>query len=126
MQQTNLETEKKIPFAITHVCPIKTTYQAGGIFDIERELYTKWNEELERMDIKFMLCGHFHKAFILTQGDEQNLIDHSYPVVVGSAHSEEDLWGAAITLNKDKMEVCFTNTACEVMESYTLYFSKKV
>ena len=126
LQQTNLETEKKIPFAITHVCPIKTTYQAGGIFDIERELYTMWNEELERMDIKFMLCGHFHKAFILTQGDERNLIDHSYPVVVGSAHSEEDLWGAAITLNKDKMEVRFTNTACEVMESYTLYFSTKV
>ena len=123
LKQVTLDKENKIPFVITHVCPIKTTYQAGGIFDIERDLYTKWNEALEEMDIKFMLCGHFHKAFILTKGDEQNLIDHSYPVVVGSAHSEEDLWGAAITLNKDKMEVSFTNTACAVMENYTLYLS---
>ena len=46
-------------------------------------------------------------------------------MVVGSAHSEDDLWGAAITLNKDKMEVRFTNTACEVMENYTLYFEKE-
>ena len=46
-------------------------------------------------------------------------------MVVGSAHSEEDLCGAAITLNKDKMEVRFTNIACEVMESYTLYFERE-
>ena len=121
LKDTVLETENKIPFAISHVCPTKTTYQAGGIFDIERELYTKWNEALEKMGIKFMLCGHFHKAFILRQGDEGNLIDHSYPVVVGSTHSEEALWGAAITLNRDKMEVYFTNSACEVVESHTLY-----
>ena len=125
LKQVELDRENKILFAVSHVCPIKTTYQAGGIFDIERELYTKWNQALEKMGIQFMLCGHFHKAFILTQGDERNLIDHSYPVVVGSAHSEEDLWGAAITLNRDKMEVCFTNTACEVMESYTLNLSDK-
>ena len=125
LQETKLETENKIPFAISHVCPIKTTHQAGGIFDIERELYSQWNRELERMDIRFMLCGHFHQAFILTQGDERNLIDHTYPVVVGSACLEEELWGTAITLNKDKMTVCFTNTMHEVVESHTLYYSNE-
>ena len=120
LKSTKLDTKNKIPFAITHVCPMKTTYQPGGIFDIERELYAKWNEALEEMGVQFMLCGHFHQAFILQQGDEANLIDHTYPVVVGSAHLENDLWGAAITLNKGKMDVSFTNTACEVVESYTL------
>jgi hypothetical protein len=77
-----------------------------------------------KLSYEFMLCGHFHKAFILLQGEEQNLIEHSYPVVVGSAHTYYDLWGAAITLNKDKMTVCFTNCACEVEESYNVLFKK--
>ena len=123
LKELDFNSGDKISFAISHVCPTMTTYQAGGIFDIERELYTKWNEELERSGVKFMLCGHFHRAFILTQGDERNLIDHTYPVVVGSVHTDEELWGAAITLNKDKMEVLFTNVACEVVESHTLNFS---
>ena len=120
LQTTDLETENKITFAVSHICPIKATSSAGSVFDIERELYGKWNAELERIKIKFMLCGHFHKAFILTQGDEQNLIDHTYPVVVGSAYTDDDLWGAAITLNKDKMEVYFTNVEKKIIQTYEL------
>lgn len=119
----NLETTTKIPFVISHVCPIKTTYQPGGIFDIERELYSQWNEELERIGIKFMICGHFHKAFILTQGDERNLIDHSYPVVVGSACLDDELWGSAVTLNQDKMFVCFTNSEQKIVEKHIILFA---
>ncbi len=124
LKELDFASGDKIPFAISHVCPIKTTYEPNGVFDIERELYSQWNEELERLGIKFMLCGHLHKAFILLQGDEQNLIEHTYPVVVGAAHTYDDLWGAAITLNKDKMTVCFTNCAREVEESYNLLFEK--
>ena len=125
LKNTVLETKNKIPFVISHICPAKSTCHPNGIFDIERECYIQWNKELERIGVAFMLCGHFHKAFILTQGDERNLIDHSYPVVVGSAHVEEELWGAAITLNRDKMKVCFTNNSCEVVESYTLLFTEE-
>jgi DNA repair exonuclease SbcCD nuclease subunit len=118
LQKKALNTEK-IPFAVSHICPIKTTEQAGGGFDIERETYSKWNEELERLKIKFMLCGHFHKAFVLLQGDEKNLIEHSYPVVVGSVCSEV-LMGAAITLNKNEMKVCMTDKSHQIIETYTL------
>ena len=122
LKEVKLETEKKIPFAISHVCPMMTTYKAGDIFDLERELYTEWNKELECMGVKFMLCGHFHKAFILQPGNERSLIEHKYPVVVGSL-LDKDLWGAAITLNKDKMLVQFTNKAREAVETYELDLS---
>ena len=77
------------------------------------------------MGIKFMLCGHDHKAFVLLQGDERNLIDHTYPVIVGSACSDKGLLGAAITLNKTEMTVCFTNSACEIVEKYSLLLTDK-
>jgi DNA repair exonuclease SbcCD nuclease subunit len=125
LKEVKLGTQNKIPFAISHLCPAKTTNEPGGIFDIERETYSAWNKELERIGIKFMLSGHFHKAFILSQGDERNLIDHTYPVVVGSAHSEEGLLGAAITLNKDEMTVCFTNSEHEVVEKQVLFLADK-
>ena len=118
LRQATLDTENKIPFAISHICPIKTTNQAEGIFDIERELYEKWNKELERLNVKFMLCGHFHKSFVLLQGDERNLIDHSYPVIVGSVCSSEGLRGAAITLNKNEMKVCMTDKLHQIVETY--------
>lgn len=122
LKNTTLDTENKIPFAITHVCPMMTTFEAGSIFDIERDCYTKWNEELERMGVKFMLCGHYHKAFLLECDDERNLLAHNYPVLVGSACFPEDLWGAAITLNKTEMKVEFTNKERKVQESFVVKF----
>jgi len=120
LKQTVLDTEHKIPFAISHICPIKTTNQAGGIFDIEKDTYAQWNQELERAQIKFMLCGHFHKSFVLLQGDERNLIDHNYPVIVGSVCLDEGLMGAAITLNKTEMEVCMTDSLHQIIETYKI------
>ena len=32
-------------------------YRADDRFDIDREIYTKWNNELERMHTQFMICG---------------------------------------------------------------------
>ena len=121
LKEVELQTENKISFAISHIC----TNEPGPIFNIEGECYSAWNEELERMGIKFMLCGHDHKAFVLLQGDERNLIDHTYPVIVGSACSDKGLLGAAITLNKTEMTVCFTNSACEIVEKYSLLLTDK-
>ncbi len=115
-----LETKNKIPFVISHVCPVKTTFRPNSIFDIERDCYIQWNKELERIGVKFMLCGHFHKAFILLKGDEGNLIEHSYPVIVGSACLKDGLLGAAITLNRDRMKVDMTNATHQVLESYEI------
>lgn len=113
--------ESKLTFAISHICPVMTTQTKGNSFDIERECYQAWNDNLERIGIKFMLCGHLHKAFILPSGDERSTLEHNYPVVVGSAVlGRENIYGAAITLNPNVMEVAFTDKDKVVVESYTL------
>ena len=118
-----LDSEEKIPFAISHVCPMMTTFKRDSIFDIEREIYGAWNKQLERLNVKFMLCGHYHKAFILTPDDERNILPHNYPVVVGSAHTKEDLWGAAMTLGKSSMTVAFTDKDRQVIETHEIKFN---
>ncbi len=125
LQNVTLD-KTKISFAISHICPIMTTFQKGDIFDIEREEYTKWNTELERIGIDFMLCGHYHRAFILNAGDERNIIEHNYPVVVGSAcFRGTDLWGAALTINPEGMEICFTDKDQSVRERHYIEFRKQ-
>ena len=119
LQSTTLD-KNKIRFAICHCPPAMVTDNKDSAFNIEKELYSSWNAELERMDIEFMLCGHFHKSFVLLQGDERNLIDHSYPVIVGSVCLDEGLVGAAITLNKTGMEVCMTDSLHQIVETYKI------
>lgn len=114
----------KIPLAVSHICPVQTTGEPGCIFDIERDVYTEWNRELERMGIRMMLCGHIHAAYLLMPGDPASLLPHNYPVVVGSATfpGQTDIIGAAVTLNPEGAEVLFTNAAHEVTARYELAF----
>lgn len=115
----------KIRFAISHICPVMTTFKKEDIFDIEREEYTKWNAELERMGISFMLCGHYHRAFILTPEDERNILGHNYPVIVGSAcFRGTDLWGAALIINPEGVDVSFTDKDKAVREHYYIALKK--
>lgn len=121
----------KIRFAVSHICPVQCHPKAGSPFDIERECFGAMSKELERMNIDFMLCGHIHQAYVLQPNDERSLLPHEYPVVVGSKHSNvryapggrlsvEKFYGAAITVNKDKIEVLFVDQNFEVYESHTL------
>lgn len=76
---------------------------------------TKWNAELERLKVKFMLCGHLHKSFVLNKNDERSLLSHKYSVIVGSVCVKDELMGAAITLNKNKMTVCMTDESHSII-----------
>lgn len=123
LQSLNFPNDGKITFAISHICPVLTTKNKGNCFDIERDTYTKWNQELEHLKIRFMLTGHLHTAHIIDKDYEGNTLPHEYPVVVGSAcFGEEDFWGAAITLNKESAEVSFTNANKEVKAREALVF----
>lgn len=118
--------EDKITFAVSHVCPAMPTQQPGGQFDIDREVYAQWCKELDRINPAFMLCGHYHHAFMIMPDDEKNLAPHNYPVVVGinriPACASEHFWGAAIVLNKHSAEVMFTDETHTVQERYELKF----
>ncbi|MBQ8296057.1 MAG: metallophosphoesterase [Clostridia bacterium] len=110
----------KFTFAVTHICPVMTTYHPGDCFDIERDVYAAWNTELERLGTQFMLCGHYHKAFIIPSDSPMNTLPHAYPVIVGSECSQTEFIGAAITLKTDAVEVLLTNTQHEVVGTHRL------
>ena len=111
-------------FAIGHVCPNMTTTHKGDQFDIERECYTAWTAELERLGIDFMLCGHYHRAYLILEDDERNIIPHRYPVVVGSECTKDDLLGTALIIGKEQMEVRFTDSSHSVKETHFIRFER--
>lgn len=113
LKSLNFEEKDKYIFAVSHICPVQTTVHKGDIFDIERDVYASWNSELERIGIKFMICGHLHRAFILSPGDEASTLDHNYPVIVGSAKTGDSMGGALITLYRDETDVEFIYTTGE-------------
>ena len=123
--------KEKIRFAISHICPVQSCSKKheGGVFDIERECYSRVNAELERMGISFMLCGHIHECYVMLPGDTQSYLPHNYPVVVGAKLSKESLdggksvvkyWGTAITLNRKTVEVRFVDHNHEIHGHQTL------
>jgi len=113
--------DDKLTFAVSHVSPTQNTRQKGSVFDIDDEVYREWNNELRRLNVRFMLSGHNHEAYILENNSEKSLRPHDYPVIIGSAcFKDEDLWGAAVTVCKDKIFVKFTNVLNEVKESHNL------
>lgn len=112
---------QQIPFVISHICPVMTTYTKGGVFDIERECYKQWNVELERIGVRFMLCGHMHKAHIVQSDSILNTLPHNYPVIIGSAcFNDQDLWGTALIVNRNHIEVFFTDKNKVVKEKFII------
>ncbi|MCQ2399662.1 MAG: metallophosphoesterase, partial [Clostridia bacterium] len=112
--------KNKIAFAVSHIPPAKPTDDSGCVFDIERDCYKKMNDELQRIGIKFMLSGHFHRAFILKPLKKSSFIEHNYPIIVGSHLFKDDYYGTALIVNKDEMKVMFTGTEQTAKVSETL------
>ncbi len=122
----------KLTFAISHICPVITTVKKGDIFDIERDIYTAWNAELERLNVKFMLTGHLHRIFILLPDDERSVLSHNYPVIVGSdikglniknsKYYADQFVGSAITVSSSGINVKFIDKNLDVLQDETLIF----
>ena len=112
----SLKVSDKFTFAISHICPSHTTKNPGDVFDIEKDTYTLWNEELNRLNIKFMITAHMHKTYVLNKTSKTSTIPHEYPVIVGSACFDNDIWGTALTIKDNNLIVKFTNSNKEVKE----------
>ncbi|MGN1095299.1 MAG: metallophosphoesterase family protein [Eubacteriales bacterium] len=124
-RRAELEFLKKLPendngicFSVSHICPVQTTFEKDCIFDIEREIYSEWNDELERIGAKFMLCGHVHRTYILKSGDEIEILPHKYPVIFASKLSEEGFWGAFIKINKQSLDISFNDRRGNITETH--------
>ena len=76
---------------------------------------------IKRLGVKFMICGHMHRAYMLTPYDEKcTAKNNSYPVAVASACYEDDLWGGAFVIGKESLTVAFTDKNCVEREKYSV------
>ena len=105
-------------FAVGHNSPAFNTSHIGDPkFDIEGELFSEWNRELERLGIKFMIIGHFHKSYILKKNDEKYRRPADYPLIVGSETNSDSFCGTALTFQGNDLTVKITDTNKKVIKS---------
>lgn len=120
-----LSRSEKLTFAVSHICPAQVTIKKykelpNPLYNIENDVYAEWNEELARLGVKFMLCGHYHKTYILERNDKKSTLPNEYPVIIGAEPSRETYIGTALTLSGSELLVRFTNDKKEVLNTYTL------
>ncbi len=102
------EETDKINIAVSHIAPTRTVHVPNPLFEIEKEVYSEWNAELERLHTRFMLTGHIHRASLVPPNGGN--LPHNYPLVVGSACKDELFLGAAVTVSPNETEVVFNDT----------------
>ncbi len=110
----------KTVIAVSHIAPVRTVHVPNPLFEIEKDVYTAWNTELERLGTCFMLTGHIHKAELIAPNGGN--LPHNYPLVVGSAFRPEYFLGAAVIVNRDSAEVMFTDKEHNVTFRDTIKF----
>ncbi len=113
--------DDKTVIAVSHICPVRTVHIPNPLFEIEKDVYTAWNTELERLGVRFMLTGHIHIAELIAPNGGN--LAHNYPLVVGSEFTPEYFLGAAVTVNKNHAEVMFTDKEHAVTFRDTIQFS---
>lgn len=100
------------------ICHVSFMLEASmhGCFDIDRAVYAKWAKELNRMNLKLMICGHTHK-FALDMPSETDVQPHNYPVLTGS-RLKDGFFGTALEFKDGKIYCKFTSVEKEVLEEY--------
>lgn len=103
------------------VCHIPFTRSFGPPFDIEQDVYSRWTQLLNQMQIDALICGHMHRYDIILPGDGEDKYGQNFPTVVGSSVSKETgLTGAAIDLTETGLRVRMTGPDGSVRLDTTL------
>ena len=113
---------KNFDLAISHIPPSYTAETHDSVFNIEGELYEKFNKHLCDLGVKAMVSGHWHKAFVLEKNDKKSLRPHDFPIIVGSVTDDDYIAGAALTFKKDRLLVKFTDSNHAVLEEHVIDF----
>ncbi len=121
LRALSLPTDKPL-ISVSHICPAMTTSCAGNVFDIERDVYSEWNNELERLGIGIMISGHIHRYLTLAPNDSKSLLPHSYRVVFGAQCDGGGISGTAIILNEKELIYRFTDPEHNVIAEDRIKF----
>lgn len=89
------------------------------------ELFAKWTELLNKMNIDIMLAGHTHRVlFTAPENSLANIPKHNFTCVECSAGVNKDdmsfYKGTALTIGKDKMTVHFTDKQHNIKEEHVI------
>ena len=102
-----------------------TFKKKAPVFDIERELYSKWGKLIkENIKPSLMLCGHTHNATISEPGSEMDELGNPCPVVIGSDFKRNEdgtaiFAGSLIKLKNNQADIIF-NTENNIVAEYTI------
>jgi len=97
------QSEQKIDVAFCHIGFMLKTNMYDE-FDIERELYSKWAESLNKIRPSLMVCGHTHeRAFDMPCNNQ--IQPFTYPVLTGGSLKEKEITASLITFTEDKIKV---------------------
>ncbi|MBQ8321002.1 MAG: metallophosphoesterase [Clostridia bacterium] len=113
---------EEFDMAICHIpSSINNSKCPGDKFDIDGEIFEEWNSIIAKLNVKVMLSGHKHKAYVLNKNDKRSIRPHDFPIIVGSVADDDYLMGAALTLSKETLTVKFTDKEHNVAEEYEIH-----
>lgn len=93
------------------------TRQIGGVFSIEKDIYTEWAALLkEHVKPELMICGHMHTLEINEPGCEVDHLGQPCTVVVGAKPGKDYYAGAGFVFKEDGVEVIFNDSDGKVLE----------
>ena len=109
------------------------SFSAPAPFDIEKELYKEWLTLLgENICPDIMLSGHLHAVTVSNIGGKLDSLGQICPVVIGSKPVRGkdgvvcDFIGTAITIEKNSINIAFTNSNKSVVESHVIKLNKTI
>lgn len=90
-------------------------YTMGGKYDVEPEIYGKWNGYLSDVGADIVLSGHFHYYLCTRPGDPKFRFDPPCTVSVGSERYNEYYGGAGYIFGDGGIDVKYTTSIGEVV-----------
>lgn len=112
---------EKFDMAVCHIpSSINNSKCPGDEFDIDGELFEEWNSIIAKLNVKVMLSGHKHNAYVLNKNDERSIRPHDFPIIVGSVAGDDYLMGAALVLSGETLTVKFTDKEHNIVEEYEI------
>lgn len=85
-----------------------------------KDIYAQWLEELNRMNLEVMFCGHTHTTEFFPDGRETGFGKMDFPIIVGGTMRGSDYVGTAVTFHEKGLDFAFTNGEHQVLEEHTI------
>lgn len=84
------------------------------------DIYSQWLEELNKMGLEIMLCGHNHTTQFFPDGADCGFGRMDFPVVIGGTLTDGGYTGTALEFTDSGIDFAFTDSEKRVLEKYSV------